>query len=99
MSGVSADDFCVRNRGDEARKRDDTSYNVSVVAGGFIRGTARVRCSGEEVGLRWFGDEQRRDSEYISGGTMSKRSRGRPERRFMDIETEHMKGRGCRGWR
>ena len=31
-----------------------------------IRGTAHVRCFGEKVRLRWFGHEQRRDSEYIS---------------------------------
>ena len=34
----------------------------------FIRGTAHVRCSGgkvREARLRWFGHEQRRDSEYI----------------------------------
>ena len=45
----------------------------------------------KEDRLRWFGHEQRRNSEYICRRMMrlelpDRRSRGRPKRRFMDAE-------------
>ena len=52
-----------------------------------------IRCFGEKVRearLIWFGHVQRRDREYISRRMMrfelpGRRSRGRPQRRFMDV--------------
>ena len=51
---------------------------------------------GEKVRLRWFGHVQRRDSEYIRRRMMrlllpGRRPRGRPQRRFMNVEKEDMK--------
>ena len=67
-----------------------------------IRRTAHVRCSGEKVRLRWFGHEQRRDSEYICRRMMrldltGRRPGGRPERRFMDVVKQDLKVAGVRG--
>ena len=46
----------------------------------YIRGTEHVRCFGEKVResrLRWFGHEQKRDSEYIGRRMMRLQLRGR----------------------
>ena len=69
-----------------------------------IRGTAHVRCLGErvrEARLRWFGHEQRRDSEY-NGRRMMRlelpgwRPGGRLKRRLMDGVKDDVKLAGVR---
>ena len=65
----------------------------------YVRGTAHIQCFGEKVRearLRWFGNVQRRDGEYICRRMMrldlpGRRPRGRPNRRFMDVVKEDMK--------
>lgn len=68
-----------------------------------IRGRTHVRCCGDKAGksrLRWFGLEQRRDSEYISRRMLL--SRGRAKRRFLAGVKEDVKLVGVReeesGW-
>lgn len=70
----------------------------------YIRGTVRVRCFVEKAGgvrLRWFGQVQRGDSEYI-GRSMQRlevadrKSRVRPKKRFMNLVKEDMKFAGVR---
>ena len=83
----------------------------------FIRGTAKVRQLGDkfrEARLRWYGQVQRRNAEYIVKRMFclklpGKRRRGRPKTRFMDVVREDMRvvgvsdrdmssRRNCRLW-
>ncbi|KAK3553456.1 hypothetical protein QTP70_003499 [Hemibagrus guttatus] len=65
----------------------------------YIRGTAHVGRLGDKVRearLRWFGNVQRRESEYIGRRMLDmelpgRRQRGRPKRRYMDVINEDMK--------
>lgn len=60
-----------------------------------IKGTAHVRCVGDkcrECRFRWFGDGQRRDSDYVGKSLVlpKRRSRGRLKRKFVDVDEEDM---------
>ena len=75
---------------------------VAIVQHEYIRETAHVRCFGDQVRearLRWFGDVQRRNSEYI-GRMLRLEPPGRRPRslkeRFMDVVKEDMKLVGVR---
>ncbi|MCJ8744401.1 hypothetical protein PDJAM_G00118290 [Pangasius djambal] len=65
----------------------------------YIRGTAHVGRLGDKVRearLRWFGNVQRRESEYIGRRMLDmelpgRRRRERPKRRYMDVINEDMK--------
>ena len=64
----------------------------------YIRGTAQVGKFGEkirEARLRLYGQLRRKDDGYIGRRMLrmdlpGKRKRGRPKRRFMDVEKEDM---------
>lgn len=70
----------------------------------YIRGTVHVRCFVEKargVRLRWFGQVQRGDSEYIGRSTQrlevaDRKSRVRPKKSFMNLVKEDMKFAGVR---
>ena len=69
-----------------------------------IRNTVKVERLGmkmREGRLRWYGHIMRRDQEYIGRKMMEmelpgKRKRGRPKRRFLDLEKEDMEEVGAK---
>ena len=70
----------------------------------YVRGTAKIAKLGNKLWnakLRWYGHVKRREDEYVGKRMMemaapSRRKRGRPRRRWMDLAREDMERVGAK---
>ena len=70
----------------------------------YVRGTEKIAKLGDKLWnarLRWYGHVKRREEDYVGKRMMemavpSRRKRGRPSRRWMDLVREDMERVGAR---